>query len=209
MLVLAASSDGTRLVSVGDDRTIKYFDVSNFDMTDWATLPYAPAAAAWISPRGGARALLAVSDRHSPAIHVYSADAPTAPPIATLTALHTAPVLVLAYNESASTVISADAKGVIEYWAADPEEGFGAPPAAAGLKFEFKSETDLFDVAKARAYPQSLAVSPAGGRTFVVTATDRRVRLFNFATGKLARVYDEGLHVYDAAMAESECTCGG
>jgi WD40 repeat protein len=33
VLALVASSDGLRLASVGEDATLKYFDVLNFDMT--------------------------------------------------------------------------------------------------------------------------------------------------------------------------------
>lgn len=42
-----------------------------------------------------------------------------------------------------------------------------------------------------------LAVSPDGKR-FATVSTDRKVRVFNFQSGKLARVYDEALATYNS-----------
>ena len=205
VLCLAASPDGTRLASIGDDNALKFYDVANFDMTDWVMLPYSPATCGWIYPRGAPRPLLAVTDRHTSAIRIYDANEPNAAPMATLESVHAAPVLALAYHEHARCVVSADARGVIEYWAADPEAGIGeAPPSSAGVTFTLKSDTDLYDVAKARAFPQSISIAPGGGRLFAVTATDRRIRVYHWATGKLARAYDEGLAVYEDMQANGE-----
>jgi WD40 repeat protein len=113
---------------------------------------------------------------------------------------HAAPVLAMAYNEAHNTVISADAKGILEYWLVDPEQRF-ASPAPPAVKFSSKFDTDLYDIAKAKAYPQSIAVSPTGNM-FVITSTDRKVRIFRFKTGKLARVYSESIETYEALHAE-------
>lgn len=42
---LSVSDDGLRLCSVGDDCTLKVYDVLNFDMVDMIRLPFQPAAA--------------------------------------------------------------------------------------------------------------------------------------------------------------------
>lgn len=197
-----------------------------------------PFSVQWIYRRGSATPLLAVSDRHDPAIHIYNADlmgasakreeavdeetvvgAPQpalpsvaaavaasgksriATPLATLR-IHTASVLVLAYNPTFDSVISADAKGVIEVWSADATTGFGSPPPGT-LKYTYKSETDLYDIAKMKAFPQSIAVSHSG-RMFATTSTDRRIRVFRFRTGKLARAYSEAIEVYDTGAAAGE-----
>lgn len=101
----------------------------------------------------------------------------------------------MCYNEAAGVVISADSKGIIEYWSVDPDN-LGSP---ATVGFKYKMETDLFELAKARTVPTSIAVSP-DGKSFVVTAKDQKIRVFNFWTGKLRRVYDESLPVYQAAQ---------
>ncbi len=86
-----------------------------------------------------------------------------------------APVLALAFNEAARAVVSADARGLIEYWSAEPEGGDGpdaggasggggggggksgggygaalSSGAGGAVRFSFKSETDLYALAKVR-----------------------------------------------------------
>lgn len=45
---LALSHDGSLLVSIADDKSIKIFDVANIDMMAMLKLPFLPACAAWI-----------------------------------------------------------------------------------------------------------------------------------------------------------------
>ena len=71
------------------------------------------------------------------------------------------------------------------------------------MQFKFKSETDLYDIAKAKAMPLGLAVAPTG-LAFAVTSTDRKVRLFRFRSGKLLRAYSESLEYYEALQKEGE-----
>ena len=42
------SSDGTLLVSISNDKSIKVFDVANIDMMAMLRLPYVPACAEWV-----------------------------------------------------------------------------------------------------------------------------------------------------------------
>ena len=224
VVALAVSVDGLRLASIGDDAALKYYDVLNFDMMDIVKLSFQPAAAAWMYRRGAVRPMLAVSDRFSSSVSLFHGDRPSDPPLAVLSNLHAAPVLSLAFHERAGAAISIDAKGVIEYWNADPDAvtcattGGGGDGSSGDVvplggplphgshvfspKFRFKSETDLFDIAKARACPLGIAVSPTGA-CFAVTATDGKVRVFGFSTGKLARVYDESVTMYSEALASA------
>lgn len=48
--------------------------------------------------------------------------------------LHTVPVVAMAYNEAAATVISGDTKGVLEYWSSD---------GAAATPFGFPGERSI------------------------------------------------------------------
>jgi peptidylprolyl isomerase domain and WD repeat-containing protein 1 len=86
---------------------------------------------------------------------------------------------------------------MIEYWT--PHNG-EAPPASAGVKFKYKMETDLYDLAKAKAAPVSACITE-DGESFAVTSTDQHVRVFSFATGKLRRRYDESIEVFEDAQA--------
>ena len=160
-----------------------------------------PAAVCWCYPRGALAPLLAVSERYSGTIHIYNAERLAEGPVGKVTS-HVTSVLTMAYNPAVNCVVSCDAKGIIDIWSCDATVGLGAPaPCPSVVSFTLKSGTDLYDVAKARAMPLGLAVSP-DGRSFALTSTDRKVRLFRFATGKLVRAYSEELSVYEAAHAE-------
>jgi len=111
-------------------------------------------------------------------------------------ACHAAPVTALAYNAAAGVGVSADQKGMIEYWDCAPGEGYGMPTRK--VAFQYKLETDLYDLAKAKTQCTAMAFS-RDGRRLALAARDRRVRVLDFARGKLQRVYDEGPRVYDAA----------
>jgi len=103
--------------------------------------------------------------------------------------LHSAPVLALAYNAARDCVVSADARGILEVWSPHTDEGF-LPPRGA-VDYLSKFDTDLLDIARAKAMPTSVSVSPDGS-LFAVSATDGRLRLFRFASGKLLHSFSQG-----------------
>lgn len=81
-----------------------------------------------------------------------------------------------------------DKAGILEYWMS-PRLEYKFPKFT---KFESKLDTDLFEFAKNKTYPCGLAISPDGKR-FASISGDRKVRVFNFLTGKLYRIFDETL----------------
>lgn len=68
----------------------------------------------------------------------------------------------------------------IEYWSSAKYD-YEFPKNVA---FDSKLDTDLFEFAKNKTLPTGLAFSP-DGRKFATICMDRRVRVFNFVTGKL------------------------
>ncbi|CAB1120888.1 unnamed protein product [Ectocarpus sp. CCAP 1310/34] len=143
---------------------------------------------------------VAVADADSPAIRVYVSDGST-DAVGQFDG-HSSPVLSLAFNEPAKTVVSADRSGVLEYWSADD---YGRPPARA-VKFKFKMDTDLYDLAKAKTRPCSISFSP-DGKSMAVTARDKQawsVRAFDFRTGKLRRKYDESRRAMEDMLASGQ-----
>lgn len=103
----------------------------------------------------------------------------------------------MSLNKTAQTVISVDAKGMIEYW---DTQTFALPKEH--VSFSYKSETDLYALAKARTSPCTLAVSP-DGRYFATTSRDKQIRVFSFASGKLLRQYDESVSTYATGSSNS------
>ncbi|EFJ47438.1 hypothetical protein VOLCADRAFT_61491 [Volvox carteri f. nagariensis] len=182
---LAVSWDGTLCMTLSRDRTVKIFDVLNFDLIVMLRLSFTPGCAAWIYKKGEAKARLAISDLNSGRIHVFDARSGSDSAEAVVE-VHRAPVTSMRYNAPMDTVISTDSKGMIEYWCGT---SYGHPEGGR-VAWSSKLDTDLFDLAKAKATALSLEVSP-DGQQFSTVCSDRRVRVFKFGTAKLRRVYDE------------------
>lgn len=183
---LAVSADGLFCCTISNDKSVKVYDVVNYDMMVMIRMPFIPGTVEWVYRHGDVKAKFAISDRHSPMVYIYDARAGSNEPIASRK-IHTSPIMAMKYNQLFDAVISADTKGILEYWCpntlAFPEEG---------VKFKLKTETDLFVVAKGRTTVSALEVSPDGNQ-FVITSPDRRIRVFWYKTGKLRRVYGESL----------------
>lgn len=193
---LSVSSDGQRAATVCvEDKAIKFYDVEAFDMVHLVTLGFEPTRVCWLHRRGSSEPLVAVAAKDSNDVYIFNADNATAEPLATVS-VHAAPVVALAYNEAMRSVVSADAKGTLHCWSA--EAPFGAP---TGTKYRYKMDTDLFELAKKKSQPRSLAVSP-NGRKFVVASHDSQIRVFDWASGKLKRQYDESPAVFEAASKQ-------
>ena len=182
----AVSADGALYATIGDDddMTIKIFDVNTFDLLSMITLEAVGSVCSWIHQRG-APPLLAVSIGKD--ICIYDGRGDRAEPLHKLTNLHRADVVSMAYNAAFDCVISADDSGMIEYW--QPREPFEKPENV----FEMKSKTNLFDFKKAKSAPCCITISPSGHQFATFSFPDRKVRLFDFVSGKLHRSYDESV----------------
>lgn len=192
VVALDISFDGTLLATAGADKFLKVFDVVNFDMINMIKLDFAPRAVCWVFERAQARPLVAVSDKDSPAVHLFDGRAENDSGLVCTASVHPQPVGVMRYHHRTNTVVSIDDQGNVEYWIPRPEAEF-AQPKPPSISWTYKSDTDLFEFRKCKAVPTSLEFSP-DGRHFVTTGfADRQVRIFSFATGKLVRRYDESL----------------
>lgn len=98
----------------------------------------------------------------------------------------------MSLNVEARTIVSIDSKGVIEYWSIDSYE-----MPSKEISFQYKSETDLYELAKAKAIPCCIVFSP-NSLNFATFSLDKKIRIFDFRRGKLLKVYDESVKVYAA-----------
>lgn len=185
---LAVSVDGLLCCTISNDRSVKIYDVVNYDMMFMMRLPFVPGAIEWVYRQGDVKPKLAVSDRNTSSVHIYDTHSGSNDPIISKE-IHAGPVKVMKYNHAQDVVISADAKGLLEYWSPStlkfPEDA---------VNFRLKTDTNLFELAKCKTSVSAIEVSNDGTQ-FVVTSPDRRIRVFWFKTGKLRRVYDESLEV--------------
>jgi len=103
---------------------------------------------------------------------------------------HTAPLQCMKLNVSYAVVVSIDKKGIIEYWNVSDYE-FPTDKVA----FRHKMDTNLFDLLKNKVRPYSLSINQQGF-LFATLCSDRKIRVFDFITGKISRIYDESVEVY-------------
>mmetsp|Transcript_52755 Transcript_52755/g.128841 ORF Transcript_52755/g.128841 Transcript_52755/m.128841 type:complete len:621 (+) Transcript_52755:164-2026(+) len=181
---VAVSPDGVWLCTVGSkDKVLNVFDVINFDMVSMTKLDFVPSCVEWVTPAGKNKMVAAVGSREDSKIRLYDCKSGKNEPASTLS-LHGAPVLKLRYNAKMHAVISTDARGLLEIWDPDTHK----QPAAAS--FKYKSDTDLYELAKSKTTAMSLDVSP-DGELFACLCADKHVRVFRCATGKLYKKIDE------------------
>ena len=131
--------------------------------------------------------LLAVAEELGHTISIYDGRGESQTPVDSVLNLHKSPVIIMAYNNAYDSVVSADENGMIEYW--QPSSNHEKPENV----FEYKSSTNLFEFKKAKSLPVSLTISPTGEQFATFSFPDRKVRVFDFASGKLYRTYDESL----------------
>ena len=199
------SADGRSFATAGLDKTVKIFDVITFgmlglylvlfidllmriDLLSMYSLDFVPRCVCWVHQRGASLPLLTVTDESSSTIQVFDGRGENPKPLHTLKSIHRSPVVSLAFNNAFDCVISADESGMIEYWRAG-DGSFEKPDNV----FELKSATNLFAFKKAKSTPTAITISPSGEHFATVSFPDRQVRVFDFATGKLYRTYDESI----------------
>ncbi|KAH8731489.1 peptidyl-prolyl cis-trans isomerase-like protein [Phaeosphaeriaceae sp. PMI808] len=181
------SADGRSFATAGSDNTVKIFDVVTFDLLAMLSLDYSPKAVCWIHGRGASFPQLAVSSEENGWIRIYDGRGDNLEPLHTLKSIHRAPVSLMAYNNTYHCVVSVDQGGMVEYW--QPNANYEKPDNVWALK----SSTNLFEFKKSKCVPASITISPTGKQFATYSFPDRKIRIFEFATGKLYRTYDESI----------------
>ena len=196
---MVTSPDDQRLLTTSADQMLKIFDIPIFDMSSMIEVDYIPTAAVWL--RGSK---IAVADQSCGTIRIYDTDsAGDESSVCTheLTNLHRAPVVCLAFNMLKGCVISGDSKGVLEYWDANSYAALSVTNSMH-VVYQYKTETGLYELAKAKTSPVSITVSPSGSK-FAVVSKDWKVWLFNFSTARVKSSYDESVQRYQELTAAS------
>lgn len=168
------SEDGLFLVSASLDKTVKVYDVVNFDMINIIKTTFVPSSAEFLKPRAKAAPLVAVGDREAGTIRIF--DSLGAGDVIREVTLHKSPVRALRFSAKFGAVVSTDAAGHIELWGV---EDYASPPRT--VSFRYKTDTDLYELAKNKTSIASLSVSP-NGLYFAAIGADRQVRIWSFGT---------------------------
>lgn len=191
---ICASQDGQYLASVcASDRTVRIFSIKTFDMISNLQLlkkegeggkQFVPGCCCWVSKNGSNRPLLAIANSQSNEVCIY--EALTSSLVKTIKPSE-APTKYMSFSSANKCLLACDAKGVLSYVASsdcEGEEEWTFPNKSLCKTIEFKLATDLYELAKRKSIPTSVAFSP-NGKMFLVTSQEQIVRLFNFEDGKL------------------------
>ncbi len=185
------SIDGQRLLTASTDKTVKLFEVAQFDMAGMIELDFTPSYAVWL----GKQAKIVVSEVDNSCLRIYDMDGDDPSKVLTvLDHIHSYPVTHIALVSPAEVMISVDTKGLIEYWSNDSYQLVSCQNCKS-VNFRVKSETGLFELAKAKMQVLHLEVAGSGKR-FVVTCASRKIMVFDFVTGRTIYVADESAASY-------------
>ena len=88
-------------------------------MISMVKLGYVPEACEWVSKKGAADGVVAISAKESATIRMYRARSGVNEAVREGTAGHGSPVKLIGYNHVADVAVSIDDRGMVEYW--DPE----------------------------------------------------------------------------------------
>ena len=164
-----------------------FIDQVLIDLLSMLELSSPAQSICWVHNRAASLPLLAVAEEGNNDIKIFDGRGEKTDPIESVTNLHKTPVTVMAYNNAYNCVVSADEGGMIEYWSPS-----GTHEKPEGL-FEYKSSTNLFEFKKSKSVPSSITMSPSGSQFATFSFPDRKIRIFDFSTGKLYRTYDEAI----------------
>lgn len=112
VVALTSNAEGSLLCSASSDRSLKIFDVINFDMINMMRIDYAPGTTEFIHRPGDAIQSLAVTEVDSQKIYIYDSRG-TNSPLSVLEKFHTKPVILMRYNLKFDTCISVDKNGIL------------------------------------------------------------------------------------------------
>lgn len=194
----AVSSDGRNFASCGRDGSVKIWDVETFDLVSIISDPFItkdgdaqsgkrPSCVCWVHSRGRGMPILAVGNEVDGTIAIWDGRGEAKAPLFMIKNVHRRPLACMAYNSAWDCVVSADDGGMLEYW--KPTESAEKPEGV----FNTKSETNLFEFKKAKSVPCCISLSPSGKQFAIYSFPDHKVRVFDFASGKLYRTYDESI----------------
>ena len=206
---MALSQDEAMVCTTAQsDKTLRLFSVTAFDMVDFVAMGFVPGdCACWVSPRGAPEPEVAVAHKEDLKVTMFRVGSLTETPRC-ITLPHIAPVTLMRFNPVFGAVVSADKQGIIEYWKPQELDEGESRVDIEGVSFSSKLETDLYEFTKAKCLPTSFDFTP-DGMLLLCTATDRRIRLFRFTTGKLTRTYDESLNVITASVKSTPPDANG
>lgn len=192
---MSITPNGTELASISrKDKTVKIFDIVNFDMINMFTLEFEPRCVLWIEQSITNNENLMISDSESAYIYTFDSRQSTDKPKNKIDKIHSAPVCRMASNPVHNMIVSVDINGTVKYWRAKDStynrvKHPNATPEHDSVIHDFIEQPEK---SQKRLTLHNISFSP-DGEHFATTSSDRKIRIYKFKSGKLVREYDESL----------------
>lgn len=197
---ISITPTGGQLASISRlDKSVKIFDVPNFDMINMFSLDFEPRCVEWINQSTANSENLLISDSESGCIYTFDSRQSTNEPKNKIDKIHSAPVVRMRLNLVHDIVVSVDINGIVKYWRAKNGnyDRIKHPNATAEHDtvihdFIYKSSNQ-----GKRLSLHHLCFTP-DGEYMATTSTDRKIRVYKFKSGKMVREFDESLKRIEA-----------
>lgn len=212
--------------SSSSDKTLQLFTINTVDLTQFITLAHTPGSSL-VSISNPDRLIVPFVDH--PHILILSLNDISLPGVLVST-LHQGPVSHISTNTKYNSLIICAASSSALDYASIPAHQLFSPAAndndiddeddndseekkggsqqterklvysVSGVNFRSRLRTDLLQLAKDKTTVSCISVNSTGDR-FAVSASDHRIRVFDYLTGKIIKMYDEGISNIDRVSA--------
>ena len=187
---ISVTPNGSELASISrKDKSVKIFDIVNFDMINMFSLDFEPKCVEWIGQDANAGENLIISDSSSNRIFTFASKQSSNEPRNNIDHIHKSAVYRMRFNHPHNIIVSVDLDGHVKYWRArngryDCIKHPNATPEHDTVVHEFiRGPSD-------RKLIHNLSFTP-NGDFMATTSSDRRIRIYKFKSGKLVREFDE------------------
>lgn len=193
---MSITTTGSELASISrKDKSVKIFDIVNFDMINMLTLSFEPKCVEWINQSVISGENLIISDSKSHRIYTYDARQSTDEPKNVIDHIHKATICRMRMNSVHNIIVSVDVVGIVKYWRArdgnyDCIKHPNATTEHDTVLHDFISKEVSDTNTNGRLYSISFSTD---GDLLATTSSDRKIRIYKFKSGKLVREYDESL----------------
>ncbi|CUM66382.1 uncharacterized protein PRCAT00004046001 [Priceomyces carsonii] len=184
--------DGNTMASVAqDDHTIKIFSLSSLDMIQVFDLKFYPNTETCYSNcffKSGGKDLFLVGEAHCNKLYFANFELDE---LELIQSIHKNPISSVVFNSKYECFISADTRGIVEYWS---PESFEIP---SNVDFIYKSGTDLYDFVRCKSQPSCICLNDDNESFATISLPDNLIRIFNVRSGKLLHKFEESLSSYE------------
>lgn len=212
---LSVTPSGSELASISrKDKSVKIFDIVNFDMINMLSLDFEPNCIEWIQFSNSGEENLVIADSNLSKMYTFDSRQATNKPKRIIDHVHRAIVHRIRSNPKQNMILSVDQLGVVKYWrlkdgSCDVVRHPNAETNTTSVLHEFLNPENYHEKASSSSNKQTRSniqvhnvnFTPDGDY-FVTTSSDLIVRIFKFKSGKLIREYDNSL-AYIEAMHKS------